>query len=92
MGTPFDEQHSVWTDHNDPAWIARNTVPAMVITDGLSLERARFTCERLRKLMPGNKFYIKNTRGEVVDTFETRPAITTPGGPQTRRRPLGSRE
>ena len=90
--TAFEDQHSVWTDHHDPAWVSRYGLPDMRITDGVSLDTARYTCDRLLMLLPDNRFYIKNIHNVVVGTYEIRPVIQTSDGPSRRRRPLGMPE
>lgn len=72
MSVPFIEQHDVWADNNDPAWLDRNGLPDMRIVHGLSLDSARFTCARIRLLMPDARLWITNVHGDTVDTFETR--------------------
>lgn len=93
--TPFEESRSVWTDNQDPEWLARGPFnPAqagnMIIAANLSDQGARSLCERLLILRPDLKFFVKDTRSRVTDTFEVRPPLQS-SSPKPKRRPLGER-
>jgi hypothetical protein len=90
--TAFEDQRSVWTETDDPEWLAKYENRAMVIAGNLSEDGARFMCQRLLLLRPDLKFWIEDNHNSVVSTFELREAVTTPPQPaRAGRRALGIR-
>ncbi len=90
--TAFEDQRSVWTDNQDPDWLAKGPFdPAqdgnMVLAGNMSEHGARFLCERLLWLRPDLKFFVKDNKNRTTDTFVYRPPIQSTSPP--RRRSLG---
>lgn len=83
---------SVWTYNDDPGWYRRAGERDMNLADHMLMGQARYLCQQLLILNPAGKFEIRNEHKIVLATFENRPAIETPGGPQPKRRALGNRQ
>lgn len=91
--TDFEDQHSVWTSHDNSEWSRRNGTSDLVLVDTLSLGRARFLCERLLMTRPDGEFWIKDIHGEEVTRFRNSEVIkgAPDPRPEPRRRRLGTR-
>lgn len=90
--TKFEDQHSVWTNHHNRRWEERNGTSELVLVGGLSLDRARFLCERLLMVNPEAEVWIKDIRNNEVTRFSNRaPVQASDTSSKPARRKLGTK-
>lgn len=91
--TAFDEQHSLWTYDERPAWTDRNCgIADRLLTNGLSLAAATSGANHLADIYAGDTFEVRDihdTTVHVAGPERTRPDRAA-RAPKPRRK-LGSR-
>lgn len=96
MNVPTEEQHTVWTYNDSPEWTGRNAgIADMVVVDGQSHDRARWSAQRLAECFPEATFEVRDVHGTVTDAYgvtrtelRAEPVRYVP----RRRRALGRRD
>lgn len=68
----MDRQYSIWTYNRTEEWLARNTVPDMILVHGVTLHTAHSARERI-EMITDETVEIRNNKGEIVITAWTVP-------------------